>query len=134
MIMRLSARAIAPVALSVVYAALGTVACFSERSEADPILPAASCSAPSAAAGSTLVFIRAFLFDKSTVRVKAGGSVAWVNCEPTPIPHTATADGGAFETGRLTQNASSVKSFPSPGAFPYHCAIHPGMKATVIVE
>jgi plastocyanin len=34
----------------------------------------------------------------------------------------------------LAQDASFVRTFPSAGTFPYHCAIHPSMKATVIVE
>ncbi len=136
MTQRLSSRAHAPVivAATLVVVSLGVAACFSDRATDSGTLATTNCTVPTTAAGASVVFIRAFIFETPTVRVKAGNRVAWVNCEPTPIPHTSTSDGGAWESGSLPKNASFVRTFPSPGTFAYHCAIHPSMKATVIVE
>jgi plastocyanin len=115
-------------------AAVGAAACFSDGPTREVALATTECTVPTTVAGAAVVFIRSFNFDTPTVRVKAGNKVAWVNCEPTPLPHTSTADGGAWDSGSLAQDASFVRTFPSAGTFPYHCAIHPTMKATVIVE
>jgi plastocyanin len=122
------------VSLPFLIAALGLAACFSDRSTSNATIDAASCTAPTSTAGSTVVFVRSFLFAPATVRVRAGGSVAWVNCEPTAIPHTATADDNSWDSGAFAPNAAFVRTFPTAGTFPYYCTIHPGMKATVIVE
>jgi plastocyanin len=136
MTQRLMSRAHAPVivAATLVAVSLGVAACFSERATDNGPLTTTNCTVPTTAAGAAVVFIRAFTFETPTVRVKAGNKVAWVNCEPTPIPHTSTSDGGAWESGSLAQDASFVRTFPAAGTFAYHCAIHPSMKATVIVE
>ena len=136
MTMRLSSRSNAPalIATAIVLISLGIAACVSERATSNVTVSTATCSAPSNAAGATLIFIRDFTFQPASVRVKAGGTVAWVNCEPTAIPHTSTSDGGVWNSASLAPAASFIRNFPTAGSFPYHCAIHPSMKATVIVE
>jgi plastocyanin len=129
---RLRARAVVFVSLALFLA--GITSCLSERSTPTETVSVTDCTTPSNVAGSTLVFIRDFLFVPVNVHVKAGESVAWVNCEPTNIPHTSTSDGAGWESGLLAPNEAYVHSFPTVGTYPYHCAIHPGMKATVIVE
>ncbi|MEP6619326.1 MAG: plastocyanin/azurin family copper-binding protein [bacterium] len=121
-------------ASSLVVVTLGAVACFSERSTAATSTGTANCTVPSNAAGATIVFISKFAFVPPTVHVKSGQSVAWVNCETDATPHTATADGGGFDSGTLHTPDGFVRTFPAVGTFPYHCTIHPSMKATVIVE
>lgn len=116
------------------FSLIGVYACFSDYSEA-PLTPiAGNCTVPPLPVGSSVVFIQGFAFSPATVHVKAGASVAWVNCEPTAIPHTSTADAGAWDTGTIQPGASGVKPFATAGSFSYHCAIHPSMKATVIVD
>jgi plastocyanin len=127
-------RAHAVICMSLALFLAGITSCFSERSTATETLGVTDCSTPSNVAGSTLVFIRDFLFVPVNVHVKAGESVAWVNCEPTNIPHTSTSDGAGWESGSLAPNAAYVRTFPTVGTYSYHCAIHPSMKATVIVE
>ena len=127
-------RASAVIAVAFTLFGLGLSACVSERSTSSTSIDATNCTAPSNVAGSTLVFIRSFLFVPATVHVKAGESVAWVNCEPTSIPHTSTSDAGSWESGSLAPNEAFVRTFPTVGTFPYHCLIHPNMKATVVVE
>jgi plastocyanin len=129
---RLRASAIVTVALGLSVA--GISACVSERSTSSTPIDTTNCTTPSNVAGSTLVFIRSFLFVPASVHVKAGASVAWVNCEPTNIPHTSTSDGAGWESGTLAPNEAYVRTFPTVGTYPYHCLIHPNMQATVVVE
>jgi plastocyanin len=129
---RLRASAVGAIALTLFVA--GITACISERSTSSTPIDTTNCTTPSNVAGSTLVFIRSFLFVPASVHVKAGESVAWVNCEPTNIPHTSTSDGAGWESGSLAPNEAYVRTFPTVGTYPYHCLIHPNMKATVVVE
>ena len=136
MTMRIGSWRNAPawVASAIVLASLGVVACFSDRATASTTVSTGTCTTPTSAAGATVVFIRDFAFATPTVRVKAGSSVAWVNCEPTNIPHTSTSDASGWDSGSLAPSAFYTRPFATTGTFPYHCAIHPSMKATVIVE
>jgi plastocyanin len=111
-------------------------ACFSDRAPTtEP--PNALCQLPlgSSVAGSTLVVIRDFAFAPTTVRVRPGGAVTWVNCEPdgTP-PHTSTADQGAWSSPTLAPGEAYTFAFGNAGQFAYHCEPHPFMTATVSVE
>jgi plastocyanin len=111
------------------------VACFSEHSE-----PAtdnsALCSSPpgSLVNGSTLVTIREFTFEPQNAQIQAGSSVVWVNCESTPTDHTSSSDQGAWDSPLLAPDNAFTQTFSSAGAYPYHCAPHPFMTATVTVE
>jgi plastocyanin len=71
-------------------------------------------------------------FSPATVTVTVGDTVTWTNSDQ--ISHTATADGGAFDTGTLGNGASGTITFSTAGSFPYHCTIHPSMAGTVTVE
>ena len=129
---RLKTLAIATFATG--FISLAVVSCFSERSTSASTGSGAPCSAPTSTAGSTIVYIQSFAFLPATVHVKAGNSIAWVNCEPTAIPHTSTSDTGAWDSGSLSPAAAYVHTFATTGTFPMHCAIHPSMKATVVVD
>ena len=133
---RLSSRSSAPalIALAFVIVLLGAAGCFSERATTGPAFSTASCSVPSSTAGATVIFIRGFVFQPASVRVKVGGRVAWVNCEPTNIPHTSTSDTRVWDSGSLAPNEAFVRTFTAAGSFPYFCGFHPSMRATVIVE
>ena len=63
---------------------------------------------------------------------RAGQRIVWVNGDA--IVHTATADGGAFDTGLLDPGAASGATTLPAGTFPYHCAVHPSMVATLVVQ
>jgi plastocyanin len=120
--------------LALCAAALAANGCFSDRVTADGAASTGACSAPANTAGATVVFIRSFAFVPATVHVKAGGSVAWVNCEPTAITHTSTSDGAGWDSGLVAPSQDFVHTFSAAGTFPYHCSVHPSMKATIIVD
>jgi hypothetical protein len=78
------------------------------------------------------VSIKDFAFDPPTATVAPGTSVTWVNDDQ--VPHTATANDGAFDSGTLQPGQSYSFAFDKPGTYTYHCNIHPDMTATVSVS
>jgi len=98
--------------------------------------PAPSAATPQPAApGGTTITIKNFTFDPSTVTVKTGSAVTWVNGDSPP--HTIASDSGlpaAFTSDMLSTGASYTFTFTRPGTYTYHCSIHPSMKGTVIVQ
>ena len=77
------------------------------------------------------VTIKGFAYSPAELTIAAGDTVMFVNEDSAP--HTVTADGGGFDTGRLSRGQSAGLSFPSAGSFPYSCTIHPRMKALITV-
>lgn len=122
---------------AVVFSALPVLllSCFSEKASTVGPPSVGDCQIPVGAAGSTLVAIRDFAFVPAQVRIRAGEKVTWVNCEPpgTEI-HTSTSDGAAWNSGSMEPGAIFTHTFNQTGAQPYHCAPHPFMKGTVIVD
>jgi plastocyanin len=78
------------------------------------------------------IAISGFAFSPATVSVTVGDTVTWTNSDAQG--HTATADGGAFDTGTIGNAQSGTITFSTAGSFPYHCSIHPDMTGTVVVE
>jgi len=65
--------------------------------------------------------------------VTTGSAVTWTN--GTGATHTATADTGAWTTGNIgTGPTEGPVTFNTPGTFAYHCAIHPFMMGSVVVN
>jgi len=87
-----------------------------------------------------------YAFTQSTLTIKAGTVVKWVNNGNTS--HTATSDvAGTFDSGALgpptttTPGGTFQKTFTTPGTYAYHCTFHgtpgsvPGtMKGTITVQ
>ena len=85
--------------------------------------------------GTNEVWIQGMAFTPATITVKAGTTIKWTNKDSAA--HTVTSDPGdseAFESGSLGNAAVWSYKFNNVGTFPYHCAVHPGMKASVIVN
>lgn len=86
-----------------------------------------------AAAATQSVTIQNFAFSPSSITVAPGTTVTWTNKDNTA--HTVTADSGTGpNSGQLMQNQTYSFTYQQPGTYPYHCSIHPQMKATVIVS
>jgi plastocyanin len=83
------------------------------------------------AASHVRVRIDNYAFVPPTLTVKVGTRVTWTNRDSTA--HTATADGGSFDTGTLGKGRSMTIQFNKPGTFSYHCAFHAFMTATIKV-
>lgn len=78
------------------------------------------------------VSIANFAFSPKTITIKKGTTVVFTNQDS--VSHTATADGGSFDTGLLAKGESGFVTFDKAGTFTYHCTPHPYMKATIVVE
>jgi plastocyanin len=78
------------------------------------------------------VSIAGFAFSPETITVTVGDSVTWTNQDGAT--HTATADGGSFNTGNIGDGALKSVTFEAAGTFAYHCSIHAAMTGTVVVE
>lgn len=88
--------------------------------------------AGTALAADHAVAISGSAYSPANVTVAVGDTVTWTNSDQ--ISHTATADGGSFDTGALGNGASGTVTFSNAGTFPYHCSIHPDMTGSVVVE
>jgi plastocyanin len=84
------------------------------------------------AAASSTVTIRDFEFAPASVAINAGDTVTWTNEGPTP--HSATADGGSFDTGVFRAGQSRSQTFDQAGTFTYFCTPHPNMQGTITVR
>jgi plastocyanin len=104
-----------------------------EVRDATGTVPTATPEAsPAAASGTTAeVAIANIAFDPPELEVTIGTTVAWVNQEA--VPHTVTAVEGGFDSGTLEQGDAFSHTFEVAGTFPYVCAFHPGMTATITV-
>lgn len=84
-----------------------------------------------AEAKETVVTIQNNTFS-SPVTVKAGTKVTWMNSDSAE--HTVVADDNSFDLGGILSSTSKSYTFTTPGTYPYHCMMHPGMTGTIIVE
>lgn len=71
-------------------------------------------------------------FNPDSLSVAAGDTVVWTN-KMENMDHTATADDGSFDSGDIAPNGTFSHTFDTEGSVPYHCEIHPFMKAKVTV-
>lgn len=71
-------------------------------------------------------------YSADTLVIAPGTVVEWRNDDP--LPHTATADSGDWDSRELAPGAAWRRRFDEPGRFPYHCTPHPFMRAVIIVR
>ena len=118
-------------------AALLVVGCGGAGTTTAPTPTATSQPTPTPTPTSVMVKIveknGMYSFDPATLTVKAGTQVVWTNT--SDAPHTVTSDtAGVFGSpGNITQNQTFMFTFTMAGTFPYHCNVHPYMKATITV-
>jgi plastocyanin len=78
------------------------------------------------------VIIQGSSFSPAAVTVNAGTKVTWRNLDG--MTHTVTSDTGIFDSGNIGNNGVYSFTFATPGEYPYHCTLHPGMSGTVNVN
>lgn len=79
-----------------------------------------------------VVEIRQFKFFPATLDVKTGDTITWKNLDAAP--HTATAIGQAWDSGKLSRNQSWSLKITGKGTVEYICAYHPAMKGKIVVK
>lgn len=77
------------------------------------------------------VSIKSMKFNPAELTIAVGDTVTFINEDGAP--HTASANDGSFDTGKLTTGASAGVTFAAAGSFDYFCKVHPNMKALIIV-
>jgi plastocyanin len=82
--------------------------------------------------GEVVIEIEDFVFKPSEVTITLGTKVTWINEDEAP--HTATSTDKAFNSGGLDTDDKFSFVFNEKGEFPYFCALHPHMKATITVK
>jgi plastocyanin len=71
-------------------------------------------------------------FSPNPAGVKVGEQIRWHNADS--VAHTATQDGGGFDTGAISPGATSAPiTLTTAGTINYHCAFHPSMVGTLSV-
>jgi plastocyanin len=94
------------------------------------VAPVAIATAAQAGShASAEVVIENFKFTPASLQVQAGQAVRFVNTDGAN--HTATSDGGAFDTGTLGRGGSIEVEIPA-GQHTYACRFHPKMKGTIV--
>ena len=81
---------------------------------------------------SPTIGIKEFKYTPARVTVPVGTTVTWINRDEEP--HTVTAASGAFSSAGLVHDDTFAQTFTKPGTYTYFCALHPHMKATVVVK
>src|SRR5690606_12711267 len=88
-------------------------------------------SVPALAANHDVSF-QGMQFVPAAISVAAGDTITFTNMDGAP--HTATADDGSFDTGRLGRGDSATVTIGSAGTFNYICKIHPSMTGKVTAQ
>jgi plastocyanin len=71
-------------------------------------------------------------FLPQVITITTGTTVNWLN--EGPEQHTTTSDTGVWDSGTLNPGQTFQFAFHTPGTYPYHCAIHPGMVGSITVQ
>jgi len=87
-------------------------------------------AAPPAVAAGQAVNVQFDQFAPAAIDALPGETVTWTNVSSRT--HTVTAD--AFASGDLVSGALFSWTAGAPGAYPYHCTIHPQMTGEVDVR
>ncbi len=109
----------------------GTIFVRDEDGNVPGATPRAIVATTGDANGETVSIVN-FAFDPAELTVPVGTTVTWENTDTAP--HTATAEDGSFDTGRIDQNGSGSLTFDEAGTFSYVCGFHPNMQGTITVE
>lgn len=89
----------------------------------------ATHAAGSSAAG---IDIKEFKFAPVALEIRPGTTVTWTNHDEET--HTITSTTGAFGSSGLGNDETFTQTFTRAGTYAYFCALHPRMRATVVVK
>ena len=87
--------------------------------------------ASAAAADSSTIIIKKFMFNPMDVTVPAGTDVTWENQDGEP--HTVVSLTNDFRSQALDEKDKFSHRFDQPGTYKYICSIHPKMVGTITV-
>lgn len=94
------------------------------------VLGAALALPAAAQSGEHTVLMRDHFYNPKVDVVEVGTPVVWLNRGKRV--HSATSDGGAFNSGRLNPGESWRWTPTEAGSYSYYCTIHLGMRGSII--
>ena len=94
--------------------------------------PTATSRPPVIPADTVNARINGLAYIPSRIEIAVGTTVQWKNQDP--LIHTVTATDGSFTSPQFGLDATYRHTFTKPGTYSYYCALHPNMKATVVVK
>lgn len=117
---------------------MSALACGDSSPPAAPTPPPPPPAPPPAESSSTVTIpVNASVlgdraYTPGNLTVAAGTRVTWMNVDA--VAHTSTSNAAGWNSGTIAPGAQFSFTFQTVGSFPYHCAIHPGMVGTVVVQ
>lgn len=97
-----------------------------------PIMASAGSDASPATQPTEKVSVDNFSFEPKALTVPVGTRVTWTNHDD--VPHTVTSTDHAFSSKAIDTDGQFSYVFTKAGTYTYFCALHPHMKATVVVK
>ena len=85
-----------------------------------------------AAPSPVTVEVKEFKFRPEAISIAPGTTVTWLNDDEEP--HTIASTDGIFRSSALESGGRFSYTFGKPGTYHYFCAIHPHMRADVVVR
>lgn len=79
-----------------------------------------------------VVTISGFSYSPATITVQQGDTVVFRNAHNQA--HTATLDSRERDTGDIAPGGEADMTMPTMGRHTYHCARHPTMTGTIVVQ
>jgi plastocyanin len=92
----------------------------------------ASISSAAETPDPTKIVVKDFMFMPTSLSVKAGSTVTWVNMDEEP--HTVVSITHMFRSGALDTKETFSFKFNEPGTYHFTCSIHPRMVGTIVVQ
>ena len=97
------------------------------------VLLSLMAASPAIAAPTThTVIIEGMKFSPSTLEVKRGDAIVWLNKDL--FPHDATEKNGVFRSGAIPAQDRWKFVATKRGQYSYECSLNPVMKATLVVK
>lgn len=87
---------------------------------------------PVAAAGHAVQIVN-FAFAPQSLTVAQGDSITWTNQDEAPHTVTTTSGPRQISSPMLSKGQSFTFTFTVAGTYSYYCAVHPDMRAQVVV-
>jgi plastocyanin len=111
--------------LMLALAATTVLGCNSDSTENTPAPVDVTIAVPAGGGAAT------FSPNPLTISLAGDPTVVWSNADG--VTHTVTADDASFDSGTISAGARFSHTFTAPGTIQYHCTIHAGLVAVVII-
>jgi plastocyanin len=100
----------------------------------DPAPAPEPAPAPAPAGPSAAVDIKDYAYMPKDLMVSRGTTVTWTNLDSDDHTVTSSTSSGPLKSATLKKGGTYSYTFTRSGTYNYYCALHPGMKASVMVH